>query len=295
MSCMEILPASAARILAAGLISLCGFPAILAAQTPAGALEAPAGWLGVTISDNALVDENFNAFFEAYPVVSRVDERSPAAKAGVKRGDVLISFNSHDMRGGAVQMKNWLKPGAPFVLQLRRNDVMREVRGIVGKPPEGWEEVMLVAVTPRQEIESRVGQMGGGPLKPSRVTIRRQMPAPEPLSTVLAPAMGYGGGVYPFAGAEFTALNSDLCDALGVKPEGVFVTNVMEGSAARAAGLRGGDIILKADGMKTNTPFDLVGAIRNANMRNTTNHSIELQILRKHKSQTQTQTLTLRW
>jgi S1-C subfamily serine protease len=288
---MEMLPACAARLLTAGLISLSGFPAILAAQSTPSLPEPPAGWLGVTISDNALVDENFNAFFEAYPVVSRVDQRSPAAKAGVKRGDVLLSFNSHDMRGGAVQMKNWLKPGAPFTLQLRRNDVMREVRGIVGKRPEGWEEVAIVTVTPRQEIESRVGTIGGVPLKPSRVTMRRQMPSPEPLPQVLAPAMGYGGGVYPFAGAEFTALNDDLCEALGVKPEGVFVTNVMDGSAARVAGLRGGDIILKADGMKTNTPFDLVGAIRNADMRSTTSHSIELQILRKHKPQT----LTLRW
>jgi S1-C subfamily serine protease len=290
MNGMEMLPACAARILTAGVISLSGFSAILAAQTPPSVPEPPAGWLGVTISDNALIDENFNAFFEAYPIVSRVDERSPAAKAGVKRGDVLISFNSNDMRGGAVQMKNWLKPGSPFVLQLRRNDVMREVRGTVGKRPEGWEEVAIVTVTPRQEIESRVGTIGGGPLRPSRVAIRRQSPEPL-LPKVLAPAMGYGGGVYPFAGAEFTALNDDLCEALGVKPEGVFVTNVMEGSAARAAGLRGGDIILKADGIKTNTPFDLVGAIRNAAMRNTTSHSIELQILRKHKPQT----LTLRW
>jgi S1-C subfamily serine protease len=290
MNGMEMLPAYAARILTAGLISLGGFPAILAAQTPPSVSEPPAGWLGVTISDNALVDENFNAFFEAYPEVSRVDRRSPAAKAGVKRGDVLISFNSHDMRGGAVQMKNWLKPGEPFVLQLRRNDVMREVRGIVGKRPEGWEEVMRVTVTPQQEIAQRVGAMGGGPIRPSRVAIRRQTPEPL-LPKVLAPAMGFGGGVYPFAGAEFTALNDDLCEALGVKPEGVFVTNVMDGSAARVAGLRGGDIILKADGIKTNTPFDLVGAIRNADMRNTTSHSIELQILRKHKPQT----LTLRW
>jgi S1-C subfamily serine protease len=288
MNGMEMLPACAARILTAGLISLSGFPAIVAAQTPPS--EQPVGWLGVTISDNALVDENSNAFYEAYPVVSRVDERSPAAKAGVKRGDVLIAFDSHDMRGAAMQMKKWLKPGAPFVLQLRRNDVMREVRGIVGKPPEGWEEIVMVTVTPRQEIESRVGTIGGGPLRPSRVAIRRQTPEPL-LPKVLAPAMGYGGGVYPFAGAEFTALNDDLCEALGVKPEGVFVTNVMEGSAAREAGLRGGDIILKADGIKTNTPFDLVGAIRNADVRSATNHSIELQILRKRKLQT----LTLRW
>ncbi len=288
---MEMLPAFAARVLAAGLISLTGFPAILVAQAQPSLPEPPAGWFGVTITDNATVDENFNAFFDSYPEVSRVDERSPAAKAGVKRGDVLISFNSHDMRGGAVQMKNWLKPGAPFVLQLRRDNVMREVRGIIGKRPEGWEEVAIVTVTPRQEIERRVGSIGGVPLQPSRVILRTRIPSPEPLPQVLTPAMGYGGGVYPFAGAEFTALNDDLCEALGVKPDGVFVTNVMEGSAARMAGLRGGDIILKADAIKIESPIDLVRAIRTADMRSTTNHTIELQIIRKHKPQT----LTLRW
>jgi S1-C subfamily serine protease len=103
--------------------------------------------------------------------------------------------------------------------------------------------------------------------------------------------MGYGGGVYPFAGAEFTALNADLRDALGVKTSGVFVTNVMEGSPARNAGLRGGDIIIKADGLKVHGPYDLVGAIRSADARGTDNHAIELQVLRKNKPQT----LTLHW
>jgi S1-C subfamily serine protease len=103
--------------------------------------------------------------------------------------------------------------------------------------------------------------------------------------------MGYGGGVYPFAGAEFTALNDDLRDALGVKTSGVFVTNVMEGSPARTAGLRGGDIIVKADGIKVHGPFDLVDAIRNADSRGTSSHTMELEVLRRSKPQT----LTLRW
>ena len=74
---------------------------------------------------------------------------------------------------------------------------------------------------------------------------------------------------------------------LGVKPEGVFVTNVAEGSAARISGLRGGDIILKADSIKVQNPIDLVRAIRGARP----DHSVTLQIIRKQKPQT----LTLRW
>jgi len=105
-----------AQILASVVIASVGIAANAAAQTPVPVPEAPTGWFGVTISDNAMVDDQLNAFFDSYPVVSKVEPRSPAAKAGVQKGDVLITFNSHDMRGGAIQMKKWLKPGAPFTL-----------------------------------------------------------------------------------------------------------------------------------------------------------------------------------
>jgi S1-C subfamily serine protease len=233
-----------------------------------------------------MVDDDLNAFFDSYPMVSRVEPGSPAAKAGVLKGDVLIKFDSHDMRGGAIQMKKWLKPGAPFTLQLRRNNQLRQVRGVLQPRPEGWKELAIVTISPGQDIERRAGGLGGEPLPgPSRL-IRTRIPAPEPLPSVLVPAMGYGGGVYPFAGAEFTALSSDLSDVLGVKPEGVFVANVIEGSIAREAGLRGGDVVVMADKIKIENPNDLVRAIRLADDR-----SVTLQIIRKHKPQT----ITLRW
>jgi S1-C subfamily serine protease len=280
-----------AQLVASALIASSGIPAIVGAQTPVSVPEPPTGWFGVTISDNAMIDDQLNAFFDSYPVVSKVEPRSPAAKAGVQKGDVLINFNSHDMRGGAIQMKKWLKPGAPFVLQLRRNDQIKQVRGKLEQRPEGWKEIVEVSISPRQDIERRAGSIGGEPVPQPGMLVRTRVPSPEPLPTVLLPAMGYGPGVYPFAGAEFTGLNDDLRDALGVKTSGVFVTNVMEGSAARTAGLRGGDIIVKADGIKVHGPIDLVGAIRNADSRSTTAHTMELEILRRHKPQT----LTLRW
>jgi S1-C subfamily serine protease len=280
-----------AQILASVVIASAGFAANAAAQTPVPVPEAPTGWFGVTISDNAMVDDDLNAFFDSYPVVSKVEPRSPAAKVGVKTGDVLITFNSHDMRGGAIQMKKWLKPGAPFVLQLRRNGQLKQVRGTLQERPEGWKELAVISITPSQDIELRARGIGGEPLPGPGRLMRTRVPSPEPLPSVLVPAMGYGGGVYPFAGAEFTALNDDLRDALGVKTSGVFVTNVMEGSPARTAGLRGGDIIVKADGIKVHGPFDLVDAIRTADSRATTSHTMEMEVLRRNKPQT----LTLRW
>jgi S1-C subfamily serine protease len=258
-----------------------------AQQTQTMIVQPPTGWFGVRISDKVLLDDHGNAFFDSYPVITGVDSASPAEKAGVQPGDILLTFNSHDMRGGTVQLSNLLKAGSPFVLRIRRNEQTRVVRGILGKRPPNWEQKMVVELTVPEIMEQRTGSIARAPLQRTVVT-RSGMPSPEPFPAMLAPALGYGGGVYPFAGAEFTALNKDLCDALGVKPEGVFVTNVIEGSAARTAGLRGGDVITKADNIKIDGPIDLVRAIRAADE---TDRTLNLQIIRKRKPET----LALRW
>lgn len=281
-----MLTSRSTSVLAAALIGALAWPGSIHAQNAATvAVEPPPGWFGVTISDQALLDERGNAFFDSYPVVTTVERGSPAAKAGVVPGDVLVSFNSHDMRGGSLQMRKWLRPGAPFVLELRRNDAVRVVRGTLGKRPENWEKKMIVELSMPERIEMRTMSPAREPTA-SAGLMRVRMPSPPP-SSVLLPALGYGGGLYPFAGAEFTALNDDLSDLLGVKPEGVFITNVAEGSPARISGLRGGDIILKADSIRVETPIDLVRAIRGAG----SDHTVSLQIIRKRKPQT----LTLRW
>jgi S1-C subfamily serine protease len=255
------------------------------AQTPAPAVERPPGWFGVTISDHAILDERGNAFFDSYPVVTSVERGSPAARAGVVPGDVLVTFNSQDMRGGSLQLSKRLRPGAPFVLQLRRNDAIRIVRGTLAKRPDDWEKKMRVEISMPERFEMRTMSPAREPTSGGGL-VGVRTPAPPP-SSVLLPALGFGGGMYPFAGAEFTALNDDLSNVLGVKPEGVFVTNVTEGSPARISGLRGGDVIVKADGIQVETPIDLVRAIRSARPDRT----ISLQIIRKQKPQT----LTLRW
>lgn len=249
--------------------------------------EPPTGWFGVRISDQALLNESGAAFFDRYPVVSEVEPGSPAAKAGVLAGDVLLTFNSHDMRGSALEMSNWLKPGAPFELRLRRNDAVRAVRGVLARRPEGWDNQIIVQISPteRNIIRRRIApSVGEGGTQPSQVRV--QVTTPPRLPSMLVPVLGLGRGVYPFAGAEFTALNNDLSDLLGVKPEGVFVTNVVEGSIARDAGLRGGDVVVMADEIKIDNPNDLVRAIRLADDR-----SVKLQIIRKRKPQT----ITLKW
>ena len=256
-------------------------------QSPPG--ETPTGWLGVRLSDEGIFNESGAAFFERYPVVSNVEPGSPASKAGVLPGDVLLAFNSHDMRGGALQLSNWLKPGAAFELRVRRNESVRLVHGVLGRRPEGWEPRIVVQMSLAERLLLRRSPeegAAGGQLHQSGVRVQTDVSTPRRLPSLLVPALGLGRGVYPFAGAEFTALNNDLSDVLGVKPEGVFVANVVEGSIARDAGLRGGDVVVMADNIKIDNPNDLVRAIRDADDR-----TVRLQVIRKHKPQT----IMLKW
>lgn|SRR5689334_22214038 len=281
-------------IAAAALVACCCIPAVVQAQAPGRTMviKEPTGWFGVRISDTAMMTDEGTAFFDAYPVVTQVDPNSPASKAGVQVGDVLLMFNNHDMRGGSIELAQWLKVGAPFVLKIRRNDRTRVLTGRLAKRPADWDAKMVVEMTQQNGVGNRLAMRSGSvsrePMN-GMMSVRTRVPTPEPLPAVLAPALGFGaGGTYPFAGASFTQLNSDLCDVLGVKSDGVFVTNVVEGSVARNAGLRGGDIILRADNMKVSSPMDLIQVIRYADEKD---RSVNLVIMRKH----QLQSLTLRW
>ena len=279
-------PRNASHFMA--LVAFLALPLEVHAQRTKVIQGPPTGWFGVRISDQAMIDPGGNAFFDSYPIVTGVDSSSPAAKAGVQAGDVLLTFNSHDMRGGSVELSKWLRVGAPFVLRIRRNDKIRVIRGTLGRRPDHWEQNMVVELRMPEIMEMRSRAIARAPMENGMIRAQSRMPVPEPLPALLPPALGYGGGTYPFAGAEFTALNPDLCDALGVRPEGVFVTSVIEGSPARAAGLKGGDVVVKADSIKIESPIDLVRAIRNADE---TDHTVDLQIIRKRRSQS----LTLRW
>ena len=88
------------------------------------------------------------------------------------------------------------------------------------------------------------------------------------------------------AGALLTQLNSDMRDALSVKGNGLLVINVQSGTPAGIAGLRGGDVILKADKMLVGNPGELIRIIRAS-----VDNALRLDVIRKRKAQT----ITLRW
>lgn len=271
--------------LVAVLVAVGAFTGEAAGQSPM--VVAPSGWFGVTLSNDGTFDERGTVFFEGYPVVSEVEPGSPAAKAGVRPGDILMRFNSQDMRDSALQLRNWLKPGAPFEIQLRRANRVRIVRGILGSPPEGWQNRVVIDIKPADAFVGRT-RSPARPLPSTRAPMQstQQVIVRSRVPPGITPAFPFAGGVFPFAGMEVIALNEDIREILGVRPEGVFITNVVEGTPARASGLKGGDVLVQADGFNLRTPVDLVHAITEAEGR-----TMRLRIIRNRKPQT----LTLSW
>jgi Do/DeqQ family serine protease len=99
------------------------------------------GWIGVAIQD---VDENLAKSFNLKKpegiLVSEVESGSPAEKAGLKQGDVIISFNGRKLED-VNDLRNTVAltaPNAKVDLQIIRNGRSRDVDITIGEQPANF-------------------------------------------------------------------------------------------------------------------------------------------------------------
>lgn len=261
-----------------------GFMALLAAApaTARAQQQAPKGWVGLLITTGfGQTDQSGSLIFSDYPVIESIDPGSPAQKAGLQAGDVLISINSQDFRKNPIPMNSLLVPGQKVVFRYRRNDAERSSTMIVAERPAGTSrrvEVSIVGPAPspagRMQVEEGMNR---------RVGTRVALP---PMVSISPIAFGTGTPSIGIAGAELTRLNDGLRDALRVKGDGLFVINVTLGTPAGEAGLKSGDVIVRADRELLQNPGQLIRL-----MMDSPENSLVLQILRNQKPRT----IRLRW
>ena len=85
------------------------------------------GWLGITVRSDARD--------EVHPVISRIEPGSPADKAGLAVGDVILAFNGHDLDHYYALLglvKNSL-PGTQTSIRVRRGDRELELPITIGR------------------------------------------------------------------------------------------------------------------------------------------------------------------
>lgn len=96
------------------------------------------GWLGVAIQD---IDENLAESFELEKaegiLVSETQADSPADKAGIKQGDIILKLGDVELRD-VTDLRNriaQIKPGTKVSLHLIRNSKLVELEVEIGEQP----------------------------------------------------------------------------------------------------------------------------------------------------------------
>ncbi len=269
-------------------LKLAFFAAAATAPITARAQEAK-GWVGVVITTGIGTMNSAGAMvFSDYPTIESIDPASPAERAGLQAGDVLISINSQDFRKNPVPIGSLLVPGQRVVFRYRRGELARTVAlNVVERSTQSNSYVRVELIQPvpagnAGTVTATNKREGERRLLNQSVVIRSR----EPLISVAPLLIGSGTPTLRLVGAELTELNEDLRNALKLKGDGVFVINVAMGTPAGVAGLKSGDVIFEAGKESIQNPGELIRL-----MRATAENMLMLRVIRQQKPQT----LTLRW
>jgi C-terminal processing protease CtpA/Prc len=171
--------------------------------------------------------------------VSMVDQDAPAGKAGIKPHDVILDFNGTAVESGE-QLRRLIRetpPGRTVTLGLSRDG-----------------NAMKVSV----QLADR-GKMAGDSLP------KIAMPRVPSIPRIDVPMFSAQLQTYSSSlGIQTENLNRQLGEYFGVKDgAGVLVRSVEKGSAAEKAGIKAGDVIVRADNEKLSDRADLSHALRN--------------------------------
>lgn len=271
------------KFIRAGSLVIAGLAATIAAgSAPLHAQqEAPRGWMGLLITTGVGQRDPSGAMvFSDYPVIESIDPGSPAEKAGLQAGDILLSINSQDFRKNPVPLNTLLVPGQRVILRYRRNDTTMNGSLVVAERPAGTSRRVQLSIigpdpmTANREIEEGMTR---------RVQTRVALP---PLVSIAPVAFGSGTSSIRIAGAELTQMNDGLRNALKVRGDGLFVVNVISGTPAGIAGLKSGDVIIRAEREAMQNPGQIIRLLSEA-----TTNSLALEVMRSQKRKL----LTLRW
>ncbi|MFP1678521.1 DegQ family serine endoprotease [Alloalcanivorax sp. C16-2] len=107
--------------------------------------EVSRGWLGVLIQEvDRDLAESFGLDKPMGALVAQVQDGSPAAKAGLRAGDVIIAFNGKDIQRSA-QLPKWvgaLKAGTEAEMTVVRDGDEKTLEVTVGELPDDPQQAM---------------------------------------------------------------------------------------------------------------------------------------------------------
>lgn len=206
--------------------------------------------------------------------VTKVVENSPADKAGLKTGDVIVRFDGQSVTSvkKLTRLISEVAPDHTVDLTVVRGGSEIGLAVTVGKRDmPGLSngsfvfQMPPVPPTPPTALEAPAAPLA--PTVPGAPKAPRVFSVPMPdVEGLVSGAMGrnfvWGLENRRKIGIGISSLSKQLGDYFGVKDgNGVLVTSVLEDSPAAKGGLRAGDVIVEAEGKPVSNFTDLARAI----------------------------------
>ena len=173
--------------------------------------------------------------------IKRVDDDSPASKAGLRENDVILEVNGKPME----EVEQFVRPiaegsaGTKIKFTVWRNNAKMTVVATLDSRPAGPAYMIPDDVMP--------------PFPDVPLTRNGQLSA----------LMGQS----QLVGFEGETLTDQLAQFFGVK-EGVLVRTVDPRTPAEKAGLRAGDVVVKVNGTPVTSPREISGIVNSSRRKN---------------------------
>ena len=261
----------------------------------------PDGYIGVQFSElQTVMGDDAPAVMPLhdYPRIEMVYPGSPASKAGLHRGDIVLLIGGQDSRR-AVSLDKLLKPTTKLPMRVQRDGANKDITIVVEKRPADFNAEcsnLDQFISPEFDQPMIIMRSPSGPRAPGAPSIVLRNPTPTaapdapmpPMPPAMPPAMPpVAGYMYGYAtttnsaiaGATLMPLTDDWRATLGVD-NGVLVTRVLPGTPAKDSGLRDGDVITAADGQSVASVRALTRIVGNSKT-----NSVKLQVIRAGKQQ----------
>jgi serine protease Do len=236
-------------------------------------------WLGIGVKDITDADSarKMNLKDPRGVEITNVEENSPAAKAGIKEGDVILEYNGQPVEGGEQLSR-----------LVRETPIGRQVK--LGVWRSGGMQNLSATIEPNKSNRQVIIANGGTPFAMGDMPVMPTMPdmrnfhipeienLPGMVTIYSSPTIGIVG--------EPLANQDQFADFLGVK-DGVLVKQVHKNSAAEKAGLKAGDVIVKVEDTQVSASRDITRALREAKGKKT----VTVTIVRNKKEMPLTVTL----
>lgn len=226
------------------------------------------GWLGVRTSENE----------DGRLEVIEVNENSPAGKAGLQEGDIILEFGNMAVTGSEMllyEVRNH-KPGETVTLRVEREGKTQRLKVELGEYTEQdiWEEFETEFPSLFRIPES----IEEGQAFPRSFRFPFEGRIIGEKSGVWRP---YGSQKY--IGVSIETLDEGLSEFFGLKDGvGILIRSVDKNGPADKAGLKVGDLVVKADGKRVESNDEFVKCIQDKNKGET----LTLEILRDKKKMT---------